>query len=357
MEVSRNNHYIPQLYLRKWATNNKIYVHRLLVPHEKYPTWEKRSVRQTAYIENLYVRIEDGAEYDDFEVDFNRQFETPVKPVLDKICLDQKLTPADWRILCDYITAQYVRTPSFYLFVATWGKKEVPKTLESILDEITTTPKVVFSSHNSIDDRNLLPMEFRVSNLPDDNSINIEVATVVGKNLWLSIIYGILSFESPIKKEFRSMKWSIITAPPEMTWPTCDTPVIITKRDPKGMLSLAKGIGYKDRVILFPVSPKKLLLATHKRIFAWEFGADTTLAQQIKAAIVENALMYVYSSSEDASVIAARNRVVDEVEFKSYQTLYSNWFDAYKRDEAPLLTSGKNIKEIPVTNNQKEASK
>ena len=129
------------MYLRNWGTDNKIYVHRLLVPHEAFPEWQQCTIRTTAYIDNLYVRIEDGKEYDDFEIDFNRQFETPAQSVINRVCNDQKMSSEDWKTLCDYITSQYVRTPSFYHYVATWGKKVVPESIDTILEDLTKAPK------------------------------------------------------------------------------------------------------------------------------------------------------------------------------------------------------------------------
>lgn len=345
MSVSRDNHYVPQLYLNNWGTNNKIYVHRLLVPHEAVPEWERCAIRTTAYIENLYVRIQDGEEYDDFELDFNGRFETPVKPILSKLCSDQKLTREEWLVLCDYITAQYVRTPSFYHYVASWGKKEVPDIVEKVLNKLVSVPIKPLKEKTGLGNGQLLPVEVSISNRPDDDLHSyLEVNTVVGKNLWLYIINHILTSDSPVKRAFREMKWHIVTAPPEFRWPTCDAPVVVTRMGQQGRVDVSNGFGNKDAVILFPVSPKKLLLGTHARGNSWHFEADIKLAQQLSEAIVNNALMYVYSSFEDPSVVSIRSRVVDAEEFKRQKKQYADWYAKYKTDEAPFLTKKRAIK-------------
>lgn len=347
MTVSRNNHFVPQMYLHNWGTDNKIFVHRLLVPHEAYPNWERCAIRKTAYIENLYVRIEDGEEYDDFEIDFNSQFETPAKPILDMVCNGQKMTPENWRILCDYITAQYVRTPSFYHFVSVWGKGEVPNTLDSILKSFTKEDLEKEKKHDRADSGELLPLKLSLSKRPDDKSHTyLEVNTVVGKNLWLFIIHHILTSDSQVKQAFRAMKWSIVTAPPGVSWPTCDAPVVIAKIDSKRNLSVTDGIGNRDRVIIFPVSPSKVLWGMHKREFLWRFEADSDLADQIINVIVSNALMYVYSSYDNSELTAVRERTVDKLEFQRLQGQYTNWYSLYKKDEAPLLTRNRTIKHV-----------
>ena len=344
MAVCRANHYVPQFYLRNWGTDNKVFVHRLLVPHEKYPEWEHCAIKNTAYIDNLYVRIEDGAEYDDFEIDFNKQVETPAKPVLDKICAEQKLTPADWRILCDYITAQYVRTPSFYNWAAEWGKKTVPDAIESVLNAIARSAKKPDPRPHSSEKNNLIPVELNLSKREEDEDHTyLEVRSVVGKNLWLYVISHTLSSDSVLKREFQSMKWSIVTAPDGVVWPTCDAPIVIARIEQSGNLICTDGLGNKDRIVIFPVSPTKVLLATHKRVFTWRFQADEALYRRIKAIIVKNAFMYVYSCFEDPEIPTIRSRFVNEAEFVRLKREYASWYDKYKTDEAPMLTKERNI--------------
>ena len=334
------------MYLHNWGTENKVFVHRFLVPHEAFPNWQRCAIRTTAYIDNLYVRIEDGEEYDDFEIDFNSQFETPTKPILDIVRNDQKMTPEYWRILCDYITSQYVRTPSFYHYVSDWGKKVVPESIDSILETFTKRPKTNSpSSSQAFDGGELLPLELSIIKQPNDTSHSyLGVKTVIGKNLWLYTIKHVLSSDSPVKQAFRSMKWSIITAPESVTWPTCDAPVVIAAIDRERHLFVSDGFGNRDRVIIFPISPSKVLWGAHKRDNRWRFVADRDLAEQIKRVIVNNALMYVYSSCDDSEITAMRGRIIDKAGFQKFQNQYFRWYDIYKKDEAPLLSREKRIK-------------
>ena len=346
MSVYRDNHYVPQMYLRKWGQNKKVFVYRLLVPHSEYPEWQLCSIRNTAYLENIYVRIEDGKEYDDFEIDFNRQFETPVKPILDKVYSDRSLTADDWGVLCEYITAQYVRTLSFYHFVAGWGKKAIPDILQSILHEVANDHMTPVSQTHLQGNGDLIPLELHYTEQDgNENPSLLEARTVVGKNLWLYIISHALSATSPIKSEFRNMKWSIVTAPNGIIWPTCDAPVVITRIDRNRKLHITNGIAAKDRVIVFPISQTKVLLATHSRaLFTWRFEADNSLAREIKASIVNNALMFIYSSIDDSDIPTIRKRDVNKLEFLRVKDEYTQWYEKYKADEAPMLTKNRTIK-------------
>lgn len=345
MSVSRDNHYVPQLYLSRWGVDHKIFVHRLLVPHEKYPEWKLCAIRNTAYIDNLYVRIEDGNEYDDFEFDFNKQYETPVKPVLDRICANQKLTPADWVLLCDYIMAQYVRTPSFYHWVAEWGQETIPHIMESTLKEVVEALKSSSLEQSAGERDTLIPLEVSLTNQDGDEEHSfLNATTVVGKNLWLFVIKHALELDSSLRKTIHSMKWSVVTAPDSVKWPTCDAPVVIAEINQNGELIISNKLGQKRGVIIFPVSQKKVLLAAHKRIFDWNYIATNSFACKIKEAIVNNAFMYVYSSIEDPEVSDIRKRIVDAAVFVRLKKEYASWYDAYKADEAPMLTKERKLK-------------
>ena len=345
MDINRDNHYVPQFYLKNWATNKQIFVRRLLVSDERISEWDRRNVRSTAYIKNLYLRIEDGNECDDFELNFNSRFETPVKPILSKICAEQKLTQKDWMILCDYITAQYVRTPSFYFDFADWGRKEIPKIVDGILNSLSEMIEKPAFKQSFSNNQNLLPLEVSISKKQHDESNSyLEVQTAIGKNYWLFTISNILSDKSPIKATFRSRKWSVVTSPPGIVWPTCDAPVIITEAGQNERLSITSGILGKEKIILFPVSPTKVVIGTQKRVFQWHFIADQFLAKYIKQAIVNNAYMFIYSSIEDSQIIGLRPRIVDKSEFNRLHAELSNWYSMYTQEEAPLLTKNPSVK-------------
>ena len=124
MGVSRDNHFVPQMYLRNWCISGKekLFVYRLLVPN--------------GFLKNLYVRVEDDQELDDFETGFNELFEAPAKLALDKAIAGSRMTPDDWSILSDFILAQFLRTPSFFFGVQEWGVKNIESILQLQLDQV-----------------------------------------------------------------------------------------------------------------------------------------------------------------------------------------------------------------------------
>jgi len=342
MPLSRNNHYIPQMYLSRWENEGRIYVYQLLVSHENVPVWNRQSVKNTASLPNLYLSVFKDEESDHLEHVFDVDFESPAKKALDKICKEEKMTSKDWWLISDYVVAQFVRTPSFYLWVKEWGKDNIPKQLDELGQTLSELKKVPSTTHESNEEASLLPIGVRFADeKPDENHTGVEISVVSGKGLWLFAITHTLKKHSVLRQFFSELKWSVITAPEGEYWPSCDNPVVICDADiDKGIISRASGplgIAGKTKAILFPVSPKKLLLAMSIRKYPWRILADKKMSFMIRKAIINNALMFVYSNQEDEGIMTVRPRVVNESEYKRVKNDFENWFSNYKEIEGPLL--------------------
>lgn len=337
MPLSRNNHYIPQMYLSRWTNNEKIFVFQLLVSHENVPVWNKQSVEHTASLPNLYISVLKDEESDHLEHDFDARFESPAKKTLDKVCNEEKMTSKDWWLISDYVVAQYVRTPSFYLWVKDWGKDALSQQIDELGQTLSKMKEIPKATHEAVEEASLLPIGVRfVDDKPDDEHTYVEISAVSGKGLWLFAIKHSLKDKSSLREYFSGLKWSVITAPEGEVWPSCDNPVVICDiRD--GSISRAPkhtGIEGKTKAIIFPISPKKLLLAMSVRKYPWRFQADEELSYMLRKAIVNNALMYIY---RDEKITTIRPRVVDEIEYKRVKDDFENWFNNYKEIEGPLL--------------------
>jgi hypothetical protein len=68
MPLTRDNHFVPQLYLKNFASaSNEVYEYRILVSHPGVSIWKPVHVAGTGYERNLYTRIVRGEEADDIE--------------------------------------------------------------------------------------------------------------------------------------------------------------------------------------------------------------------------------------------------------------------------------------------------
>ena len=338
MSLSHNNHYVPQMYLSRWKNNGSIWVYRLIVSNEKVPTWNKQSIERTASLDRLYMNIFNDCESDDLEHFFDTQFEAPAKIPLDKICNDEKMTSTEWGIVGDFVLAQFLRTPYFYLITKQAAEKIIPDEIDEIGKKLNTQKEFTHNT-TSLRKESVLPMEIKFANEKIDNQKYLEISVVAGKEIWFSQIKHSLEEKSTLRKFFGNLKWSVITMLEDESWPTCDAPVVICRVDGNKITRVEPfhGIDGKNEAVLIPLSPRKVILGMKTRKLDWHIQADKRQANEIRKAIVDNALLYVYSYEKDEIVPLIRPRLVNENEFKRLKEDFASWYDNYKEIEAPLL--------------------
>ena len=337
MSITRNNHYVPQMYLQQWGTSNKVYVYNLLVSNQHVPIWTQQSISRTASMPNLYTRMSNGNEFDDFEVKFNTDFETPAKIPLQKACNNEQLTSDDWTVLIDFILAQYVRTPMFYHI----SQAPLSDILKSVMGGFNITRRdSTLNATNAgdflIDETKLIPLSVHLTDIPSDNNhVMAEIEVVRGKNMWLLAIASVLGDNSPIRADMHKRKWSIVTSCNGMTWPTSDSPLVVY--NPLFPHSRMPGLEREETIFIFPISPTKAIISKNDGRFPPRWIASETDSDRIKRLIINNAGLYVYSKSEDMTIPNIRAREVNPKRYKEVYDNYQNWYDNYKTNEAIFL--------------------
>lgn len=344
------------MYLNNWSDNEgNVYTYRLLVSDDRVPEWSRKPVSRTGSQANLYMRVQDGIQTDDFEHDFDKRFESPAKEALEKANSSGKLTSDDWKKLTDFVCALYVRTPSFYLYSKEVGVKIVPEVLNEVSKGLATinedTLPELRSSADSDSDSDLIPISLtEMPEKPDNDHTIIEINTVVGKSIWLLFMRHALKDNSTLRKHFNSMKWSIVNAHKDVSWPTTDNPVAIVQEASNNQYSLIKdGINGRGVFLLVPISPRRALLASKTRKFDYRFTATKEFSLVIKRLIIKNALMSIYCNSIDEQVPDTRKRRVNYEEYKRLEKEFAEWFDNYIKHEGPMLN--KNSRKIKRLNN------
>ena len=345
MALSRNNHYIPQMYLRNWeSSKGKIFVYRLLVSNDNVPLWKEQAIEHTASIKNLYCRVLDNNELDDFELDFGARFETPARVPLEKLINGEKLTAEEWQPVIDFIVAQFVRIPKFQQ----WMCKLLSKNQTAVFDNLCNESFEAAINGKTFDSsgkpESILPIKCEVSDSKNGNGkYEIIFRTVIGKNYWLQEIKTALSDNSKMRWLFKELKWSVATAYSGMSWPTCDCPVVTCALTQNKQFVKAEDFMIGNNAVVFPISPEKALIGYRKRIFPWEIDLSQQETESIRRLITQNAFMYVFSNAKDETIPNYYKRSVDEVGYKRIQKEYDRWYDDYKEKEGPLLTSKPNI--------------
>lgn len=90
--IKKDNHYVPQAYLRQWMSDGKIQTYRLLVPHENCAPWKKHSPKSIAKHQHLYTYFSGSKDSDDIERWLDREFEGPAATPIAKVLNEARLT-------------------------------------------------------------------------------------------------------------------------------------------------------------------------------------------------------------------------------------------------------------------------
>ena len=343
--LKRKNHYVPRLYLSHWANNGELFEYSLIVQHPNVPIWNRRPICSVASQKNLYIYADNGIESDFIETDFDSRFENPAKEPIDKLCTNGSLNTREWETICDYVLAQFVRTPAYYFWVHDLCSTIIPGLLDSIGTKIQNKEYLNATAYQS-SSRIPFPMKISIEGSGSDaREKQLRMAVINGKGLWLHTIQEDIQTGSPFWSFFRSLKWSVVSSVNNVLWPACDNPVIPCEMYGNILYRIhpSSGIQGREKVILFPISPQIALIGVQGKPLPIHLNASTFLSKGIKLAIIQNALMYIYSTIEDPDIPSIRPRTVDIVEYNRIMRDLKQWHNSYMSTEGNynMNTSGK----------------
>lgn len=341
--ITRNNHYVPQMYLKAWSNDRKLYQYDILVPHEQYPIWKQKSIEHVASMGNLLTRIETNIEFDDFENLFYSRFEQPAVIPLEKAISGGRMTAQDWHNLIRFAVSQYCRTPAFYLYSKDIVQRIFTNFFDSFGDKLNKVTREQIMERSVQPDRNkLIPLSVTTVNRDEKGHRKLYIESVAGKSMWLYTIDHLLNDASVYMQEMMKRRWSIITAAEEMTWPTNDNPFMIVDRLPNDYMWNFDGVHSAGcGFLLYPISPTKALISIPgKHFLPGRFIASPFFTRQIRDIIVHKAFMYLYSDRINDEVPKLRPRTVDLELFTKMKNQYQVWYQHYQEKEVPLLNKG-----------------
>lgn len=340
-EFRRNNHYLSQGYLKRWAfSDGKLWAFRTLVSHPDVPFWKPVSPRGTAYHAHLYTRIAAGRETDDFERWLAQEFEAPAEEALRKATSDARMTPDDWTHLISFVAAQDVRTPARYLQNIKRWQTTLPQTMDKSLHESVQRLNEL--------SRSGLPMptvpEARTDGLPlrivrevepSKSTQRIGVKMLVGRGLWLWSMKHLLENTAKVLHEHR---WTIIHPPAGVSWLTSDDPVLRLNFHSPSSYDFGGGWNSPGTEIIFPLSPEHLLYTQIGRRPPLR-GEIMSLdrAKWVRRLVAEHAHRVVFASEPDPEVRELRPRIVDLDAFRRERTEWENWHEDQSIAERDLM--------------------
>lgn len=337
------NHFVPQLYLKNWAKDDrKIDIYKTLVPHKDTKTWVAKSPSAIAWQRHLYTQIVLGEENDDFEEWFGREFESPAEPIIKKVIMGSKLKPSDWKILIRFLASQDLRTPASLLgYLNIDNEKIFGDLLQKNLDE---TSKHMMSknfydqvmSDKSDTDEVLdeLPLKLSFYHDKKNKKMRVNAKSYIGRKSWLFLVKGTL--EKCLDKLLRQ-KWSIIQPAKGYNFLTSDNPVVKLKyyKDRSYKLVNAGIWEQPNTTIILPLSPSHAMITEIGSNVRFIKGTrlSTELTKELCGFIAENSHRHIFSKGIDPTIEDLKPRVVDEELFSREQEQLKNWHEMNKELE------------------------
>ncbi len=181
----------------------------------------------------------------------------------------------------------------------------------------------------------MIPLSLTLTDYDEEHS-GLKIETTIGKSTWFLAIWHLLEDNSVLINTFRSFKWSIVTAPEGISWPTCDNPLVLATLLPNGKNICVTKVNQAN-VLLFPISPTKLIMTCPHAKIPSRYVASEKEGQLFKELIVRNSFLYIYSATEDSEIENLCPHTVDAEEANRIKKEMDSWYDVYKEQEVPYL--------------------
>lgn len=340
--ISRNNHFVAQMYLNAWKNNNnKIWTYDLLVPNEKCNLWNEKSTRSIASQQNFYITLRQNEEVDDIERYLNDEFETSASKSLKKARLGENLSNEDWKSIVNYIGCQIVRTPAFVSKMLKTSKMNMKDIFQQTITELerdlnnrsVEEIKGYLKKEKYNDDNEMFPLKIVDTGLNDGNKEILKIETIVGKSYYLCMMMHLLK---QTIKVLHKHEWKVIDVDDRVKIPTSDDPVICLNYYADNKYDFCGGWNNEGSEIIFPISPTKIV---YTKVGAKDikFKLDYKLSILIKNMIVEHAYRRIFSIDNERCITKIRKRYVNEKEFQREKEILENWHENYKNIESEYL--------------------
>lgn len=334
--LKKDNHYIPQAYLKHWAIEGKVPTYRLLVPHENCELWKSHSPSGIAKHQHLYTYFSGASDTDAVERWLDRDFESPATLSISKVVREERLEPKDWYNLFRFAVAQSVRTPAgLHEFMERQNNSLQGLLTESLKNSVAKMEVAVNAGielpYGPVENpSNKLPLKIsQVRNA--DGTEGVQATVLNGRKMWIWQLRHVLTQTIHRLPEYR---WTILHAPSGVTWPTSDNPLVKLSLNAAGQYHFGGGWGTPGVRLLLPLSPKHLL---YTQLGTRPPPRGTTLTEQefsfFRKIILERALRYVFATDQ-REIDIIRPRTVSSELWQQEFKLWANWNEEQSREEA-----------------------
>jgi hypothetical protein len=343
MSFTRDNHYVPSLYLKHFASESgHLHRYRMLVSKPTIREWKRVHVSGVGYHSHLYTRTLAHGDSDEIEKWLNQDFEEPAKRSICKAVNDERLEKEDYRLLVRFLAAQIVRTPAFLIEnLPRWREQmktqleESSKNLRKELERAHATGRPI-RKEPAVSNSEYFPLRVTSELSQDGKSGMIKTETVVGRGTW---IFSMRHLLTSTLNRLSDHRWTILSAEDDLPWFTTDDPVVrLNFRSPSDY-DFKGGWGVPKTNIFLPLSPKHLLFTqVGEKTYQRGEVLPRHMAIMLRRMIAEHAHRYVFSPYKDPAIHQYKPRVVDAEAVKNEQEEWRRWHEEQSAAERELLS-------------------
>ncbi|MHB9025096.1 MAG: DUF4238 domain-containing protein [Armatimonadota bacterium] len=332
MQVTRNNHFVSQWYLKNWAAGtNSLWVYQLLVPQDSFPLWEHRPVRGIAFRRDLYTSLQEEQDCDDIERWLEAEIEAPVRDAVERATNGRILTPDDFKRLALFALAQDMRTPQDFVENKEWLSKEFPVLFQHVVEEYkehAITGQQLSNIDNGLGN-NYFQDDFkihaRLDAYPETQEGEIEGKVLAGRKIWLERLRYLLTHSTRVRKAALTHCWSIAEPVDQAEWFTSDHPVVRLNYHSEGNFDVRGGWGNNGGIICMPLSPKHLLYTQIGMKLPPRVSLSMRSTLDIRRAIAARAHRMIFAREPIQIIEKIRARVIDPIAFHSEGEAWKDW--------------------------------
>ena len=347
MQLSRDNHYVPQFYLRQWSNDgNTIHCYDTVARNAMQPLWRNAHIKSACCWKDFYTLDYSGSLDDSIEHLFSSEYEANASAAIRRVSEGFKPNDEELDCLIDYAFLQMIRTPAWYMkmhkTLSEEGPRIIHETMIRVLEEYANNADAGPSKPlvKDADQQDFPPFpKLSISFELNPNTSEITATLPINRDNYLAHLGRVLSGD--LRRVFHDQKWIIYRKSDEGSFPTSDNPLVRLGLLQGGTISLDVSPDVPGVFLFMSITPDALLIC--------EIGTDADnlrgilevpgMIELLKNAIVNSAVMYVFSDTEDDSIPAVRSREINQSFIDYYLYLLNNWNDLQSDDAMPTSYS------------------
>ena len=286
----RNSHIIPRFYLNKFADSKK---HTFVYEKGRQPR-RKSTRNQCSEIDYFEYEIGKEVSNNRHEMLFAR-IEDLAGKAYGKILRAEPLEQEQLTVWALFIATVFLRS-----------RKVRNQVAPRIMDELKTS----FLASDNLKD--LQYDLFKQGHLVSEKELSAAIEkkwNQLSANPAYLQLAGIDQSACNLGVELGKKHWHTLDAPPGKVFVTSDCPVFTLKLTGGGAAFLGYGFGQEDVAIIFPLSPRKIFVASPPTI-SWSKVLDVNSINLFNKAVIQFALKSVFSIQECEEI---RNLVDSEI--------------------------------------------